>query len=149
MGRDIDTYHWSCQCLAATWKTQLSVLLARERGRVGLASVQLDWTRQINAYNCFKIGEIHYLKALYLSQETAPPHSDLGSSRAVEQTLRSPRPSTNPQVPQYGSCPISSSLEAFNKPSLLSLCQGTCNGRVRGVTCGVKTSGRKASRPYS
>ena len=46
--RDIDLYHWSNQRFSDSWKSTFSVLVARERARVGLAVATLDWARRVN-----------------------------------------------------------------------------------------------------
>ena len=46
--RDIDLYHWSNQRLSDSWKSTFSVLVARERARVGMAAATQDWARRIN-----------------------------------------------------------------------------------------------------
>ena len=48
--RDIDFYHWSSQSFGDFWKDALSVLMARERARIGLAASKGDWPRRIAAY---------------------------------------------------------------------------------------------------
>ena len=48
--RDIDFYHWSSQSFGGFWKDALSVLMARERARIGLAASKGDWPRRIAAY---------------------------------------------------------------------------------------------------
>ena len=46
--RDIDFYHWSSQSFGEFYA--LSVLMARERARVGLAASKGDWPRRIAEY---------------------------------------------------------------------------------------------------
>ena len=46
--RDIGLYHWSNQRLSDSWKSTFSVLVARERARVGLAAATQDWARRVN-----------------------------------------------------------------------------------------------------
>ena len=48
--RDIDFYHWSSQSFGDFWKDALSVLMARERARIGLAASKGAWPRRIAAY---------------------------------------------------------------------------------------------------
>ena len=48
--RDIDFYHWSSQSFGDFWKDALSVLMARERARIGLAASKGDWPRRIAEY---------------------------------------------------------------------------------------------------
>ena len=48
--RDIDFYHWSSQSFGEFWKDALSVLMARERARIGLAASEGDLSRRIVAY---------------------------------------------------------------------------------------------------
>ena len=48
--RDVDFYHWSSQSFGEFWKDALSVLMARERARIGLAASKGDWPRRIAAY---------------------------------------------------------------------------------------------------
>ena len=48
--RDIDFYHWPSQSFGDFWKDALSVLMARERARIGLAASKGDWPRRIAAY---------------------------------------------------------------------------------------------------
>ena len=45
---DIDLYHWSNQRFSDSWKSTFSVLVARERARVGLAAATQDWARRVN-----------------------------------------------------------------------------------------------------
>ena len=48
--RDVDFYHWSSQSFGEFWKDALSVLMARERARIGLAASEGDLSRRIVAY---------------------------------------------------------------------------------------------------
>ena len=48
--RDIDFYHWPSQSFGDFWKDALSVLMARERARIGLAASKGDWPRRIAEY---------------------------------------------------------------------------------------------------
>ena len=48
--RDVDFYHWSSQSFGEFWKDALSVLMARERARIGLATSEGDLSRRIVAY---------------------------------------------------------------------------------------------------
>ena len=41
--RDSDLYHWSNQRFSDSWKSTFSVLVARERARVGLVAATQDW----------------------------------------------------------------------------------------------------------
>ena len=47
---DVDFYHWSSQSFGEFWKDALSVLMARERARIGLAASEGDLSRRIVAY---------------------------------------------------------------------------------------------------
>ena len=42
--------HWSSQSFGEFWKDALSVLMARERARIGLAASEGDLSRRIVAY---------------------------------------------------------------------------------------------------
>ena len=42
--------HWSSQSFGDFWKDALSVLMARERARIGLAASKGDWPRRIAEY---------------------------------------------------------------------------------------------------
>ena len=48
--RDVDFYHWSSQSFGEVWKDALSVLMARERARIGMAALEGDLSRRIVAY---------------------------------------------------------------------------------------------------
>ena len=48
--RDVDFYHWSSQSFGEVWKDALSVLMARERARIGMAASEGDLSRRIVAY---------------------------------------------------------------------------------------------------
>ena len=45
--RDIDLYHWSSERFSAAWRTTISVLVAKGRARVGVASAATDWPKRI------------------------------------------------------------------------------------------------------
>ena len=45
--RDIDLYHWSSERFSATWRTAVSVLVAKGRARVGVAAAATDWPKRI------------------------------------------------------------------------------------------------------
>ena len=45
--RDIDLYHWSSERFSATWRTTISVLVAKGRARVGVAAAATDWPKRV------------------------------------------------------------------------------------------------------
>ena len=46
----LPSHHWSSQSFGDFWKDALSVLMARERARIGLAASKGDWPRRIAEY---------------------------------------------------------------------------------------------------
>ena len=48
--RDIDRYHWSSEKFLSLWRTKFSVLMARERGRIGADAALGDIPKRLWAH---------------------------------------------------------------------------------------------------